>query len=147
MTGRVAYVTLSVFIYVNVINAVKLIDNVMNIKERRNSKMEQEVNQHTILQAILELSKQMQDMKSDLQQQIEAVEKRLEGKLEAVEKRLEGKLEAVEKRLEEKNEALEKRLDKVEQNLSRKIDLVDAKFDILSSDVITTKAEVSMLNK
>ncbi|MGE7687866.1 hypothetical protein ACQKMI_01505 [Lysinibacillus sp. NPDC097214] len=125
MTGRVAYVTLPIFISVNVINAMKLIDNVMNIKERRNSKMEQEVNQHTILQAILELSKQMQDMKSDLQQQIEAVEKRLE----------------------EKNEALEKRLDKVEQNLSRKIDLVDAKFDILSSDVITTKAEVSMLKQ
>lgn len=76
--------------------------------------MEQEVNQHTILQAILELSKQMQDMKSDLQQQIEAVEKRL---------------------------------DKVEQNLSRKIDLVDAKFDIISLDVITTKAEVSMLKQ
>jgi len=87
--------------------------------------MEQEVNQHTILQAILELSKQMQDMKSDLQQQIEVVEKRLEGKLDAV----------------------EKRLDKVEQNLSRKIDLVDAKFDILSSDLITTKAEVSMLKQ
>ncbi|MEB2279242.1 hypothetical protein LAV73_04385 [Lysinibacillus xylanilyticus] len=87
--------------------------------------MEQEVNQHTILQAILELSKQMQDMKSDLQQQIEAVEKRLEGKIEA----------------------WEERLDKVEQNLSRKIDLVDAKFDIISSDLITTKAEVSMLKQ
>ncbi|MGE7927428.1 hypothetical protein [Lysinibacillus xylanilyticus] len=87
--------------------------------------MEQEVNQHTILQAILELSKQMQDMRADIQQQIKAVEKRLE----------------------EKNEALEKRLDKVEQNLSRKIDLVDAKFDILSSDLITTKAEVSMLKQ
>ncbi|WP_285399327.1 hypothetical protein [Lysinibacillus sp. fls2-241-R2A-57] len=40
--------------------------------------MEQEVNQHTILQAILELSKQMQDMKLDLQQQIEAVGTRLD---------------------------------------------------------------------
>jgi len=123
MTSRVAYVTLLIYVYE--IIAVKLIDNVMNIKERRNSKMEQEVNQHTILQAILELSKQMQDMRADIQQQIKAVEKRLE----------------------EKNEALEKRLDKVEQNLSRKIDLVDAKFDILSSDLITTKAEVSMLKQ
>ncbi len=123
MTSRVAYVTLLIYVYE--IIAVKLIDNVMNIKERRNSKMEQEVNQHTILQAILELSKQMQDMRADIQQQIKAVEKRLE----------------------EKNEALEKRLDKVEQNLSRKIDLIDAKFDILSSDLITTKAEVSMLKQ
>ncbi|MDM5249345.1 hypothetical protein [Lysinibacillus sp. G4S2] len=40
--------------------------------------MEQEVNQHTILQAILELSKQMQDMKLDLQQQIDAVGTRLD---------------------------------------------------------------------
>lgn len=120
---------------VNVINAVNFIDYV-NIKERRKSKMEKEVNQHTILQAILELSKQMQDMKSDLQQQIEAVEKRLGEKIEAIEKRL-----------EEKNEVLEKRLDKVEQNLSRKIGLVDAKFDVLSVDVITTKAEVSMLKQ
>jgi len=127
MTSRVAYVTLLIYVYE--IIAVKIIDNVMNIKERRNSKMEQEVNQHTILQAILELSKQMQDMRSDLQQQIEAVEMRLEGKLDAIEKRL------------------EKRLDRVEQNLNRKIDLVDAKFDILSSDVITTKAEVSMLKQ
>ncbi|MFF2175328.1 hypothetical protein ACFVT8_02515 [Lysinibacillus sp. NPDC058147] len=87
--------------------------------------MEQEVNQHTILQAILELSKQMQDMKSDLQNQIEAVEKRLDEKIEAVETRLE----------------------KVEQNLSRKIDLVDAKFEILSLDLLTTKAEVSMLKQ
>ncbi|MEY9972511.1 flagellar capping protein FliD [Lysinibacillus sp. RC46] len=87
--------------------------------------MEQEVNQHTILQAILELSKQMQDMKSDLQQQIEAAEKRLDVKIEAVETRLE----------------------KVEQNLSRKIDLVDAKFEILSLDLLTTKAEVSMLKQ
>jgi len=97
----------------------------MNKKEGRNSKMEQEVNQHTILQAILELSKQMQDMKSDLQIQIEAVEKRLDEKIEAVETRLE----------------------KVEQNLSRKIDLVDAKFEILSLDLLTTKAEVSMLKQ
>ena len=127
MTSRVAYVTLLIYVYKIIV--VKLIDNVMNITERRNSKMEQEINQHTILQAILELSKQMQDMRSDLQQQIEAVEMRLEGKLDAIEKRL------------------EKRLDRVEQNLNRKIDLVDAKFDILSSDVITTKAEVSMLKQ
>lgn len=87
--------------------------------------MEQEVNQHTILQAILELSKQMQDMKSDLQNQIEAVEKRLD----------------------EKIGAMEIRLEKVEQNLSRKIDFVDAKFEILSLDLLTTKAEVSMLKQ
>ncbi len=72
--------------------------------------MEQEVNQHTILQAILELSTQMQVMKTDLQQQIEAVEARLEKKIDAVERRLEEKIDAVETRLEEKNKFTAKQI-------------------------------------
>ncbi len=87
--------------------------------------MEHEVNQHTILQAILELSKQMQDMKSDLQQQIEAVERKLDEKIEVVEAKLE----------------------KVEQNLSQKIEVMDAKFVILSHDLLGQKLKYQFFKR
>lgn len=115
------------------------------------STMTQEVNQNAILQAILELSKQVQGMKTEIQQQLETVENKLEGKLESVEKRLEVKIEAVEKRLEEKIESVEKRLEEkiesVEKHLGAKIDGVDAKVRVLSHELLETKADVLMLKQ
>ncbi len=104
------------------------------------STMSQEVNQNAILQAILELSKQVQGMKTEIQQQLETIENNLEGKLESVEKRLEVKMEAVEKSLEQK-------LESVEQQLGVKIDGVDAKVQVLSHELLETKADVLMLKQ
>ncbi|QDP99377.1 hypothetical protein FOH38_01745 [Lysinibacillus fusiformis] len=80
--------------------------------------MAQEVNQNAILQAILELSKQVQGVKTEIQQQLETVEKRLEEKMESV-----------------------------EQHLGAKIDGVDAKVHVLSHELLETKADVLMLKQ
>jgi len=105
--------------------------------------MNPDINQNAILQAILELSTQVQGVKTEILQKIEGIETRLESletRLGSVETRLEKKIESVEQKLQ-------RQIYEVEKNLCDKIDKVETKMEVLTLEILETKTDVRMLKK
>lgn len=96
---------------------------------------EQKIDNTVILQAITELSNDFKDFKQSVESRFDSMEQRLD---------------SMEKRqisLEERFDTLEERFDSMEKNLSEQIEKIDVKFSILTDEILSTQADVKILQK
>ncbi|MFJ7665936.1 hypothetical protein ACIQXI_02445 [Lysinibacillus sp. NPDC097195] len=112
--------------------------------------MNPDINQNAILQAILELSTQVQGVKTEILQKIEAIETRLKSlgtRQGSVETKLESLKTRIEKKIESVEQKLQRQISEVEKNLCDQIDKVETKMEVLTLEILETKTDVRMLKK
>src|SRR5690625_296546 len=100
------------------------------------------MNEQAILQAIFELSDQLKNVEERLTKRFQKLETRMD-KLETRMDKLEGRMD----KLEAHVDSLEGRVDSVEITLKQAISKVDAKVTVLASDIVSTKADVKLLQQ
>src|SRR5690625_4580887 len=100
------------------------------------------MNEQAILQAIFELSDQLKNVEERLTKRFQKLETRMD-KLETRMDKLEGRMDNLEARVD----SLEGRVDSVEITLKEAISKVDAKVTVLASDIVSTKADVKLLQQ
>src|SRR5690625_692867 len=100
------------------------------------------MNEQAILQAIFELSDQLKNVEERLTKRFQKLETRMD-KLETRMDKLEGRMDNLEARVD----SLEGRVDIVEITLKEAISKVDAKVTVLASDIVSTKADVKLLQQ
>src|SRR5690625_1855922 len=93
------------------------------------------MNEQAILQAIFELSDQLKNVEERLTKRFQKLETRMD------------KLETRMDNLEARVDSLEGRVDIVEITLKEAISKVDAKVTVLASDIVSTKADVKLLQQ
>jgi len=107
------------------------------------------MNEQAILQAIFELSDQLKNVEERLTKRFQKLETRMD-KLETRMDKLETRMDKLEGRmdnLEARVDSLEGRVDIVEITLKEAISKVDAKVTVLASDIVSTKADVKLLQQ
>src|SRR5690625_586008 len=100
------------------------------------------MNEQAILQAIFELSDQLKNVEERLTKRFQKLETRMD-KLETRMDKLEGRMDNLEAHVD----SLEGRVDSVEITLKQAISKVDAKVTVLASDIVSTKADVKLLQQ
>src|SRR5690625_1219165 len=100
------------------------------------------MNEQAILQAIFELSDQLKNVEERLTKRFQKLETRMD-KLETRMDKLETRMDKLEGRMDN----LEARVDSVEITLKEAISKVDAKVTVLASDIVSTKADVKLLQQ
>src|SRR5690625_1313544 len=114
------------------------------------------MNEQAILQAIFELSDQLKNVEERLTKRFQKLETRMDkleirmDKLEIRMDKLEGRMNNLEGRmdnLEARVDSLEGRVDSVEITLKEAISKVDAKVTVLASDIVSTKADIKLLQQ
>src|SRR5690625_1628657 len=140
--------TVLLVIYVNSIRNMKKIftyDIIIDTEKGGGNIM----NEQAILQAIFELSDQLKNVEERLTKRFQKLETRMD-KLEIRMDKLEGRMNNLEGRmdnLEARVDSLEGRVDSVEITLKEAISKVDAKVTVLASDIVSTKADVKLLQQ
>src|SRR5690625_787501 len=133
--------TVLLVIYVNSIRNMKKIftyDIIIDTEKGGGNIM----NEQAILQAIFELSDQLKNVEERLTKRFQKLETRMD-KLETRMDKLEGRMDNLEARVD----SLEGRVDSVEITLKEAISKVDAKVTVLASDIVSTKADVKLLQQ
>src|SRR5690625_2747000 len=121
------------------------------------------MNEQAILQAIFELSDQLKNVEERLTKRFQKLETRMDkleirmdkletrvDKLEIRMDKLETRMDKLEGRmdnLEARVDSVEGRVDSVEITLKEAISKVDAKVTVLASDIVSTKADVKLLQQ
>lgn len=123
--------------------------------------------QNAIMQAILELSKQLKGTETRLTNRLNTLEGRMssmETRMDSIETRMDsienrmGSLETRIDSIENRMDSLEKKIVSVEKTfitkigttekmLDKKITKIDTKFSILSDELLSTRADVKMLKE
>src|SRR5690625_3383075 len=140
--------TVLLVIYVKSIRNMKKIftyDIIINTEKGGGNIM----NEQAILQAILELSDQLKNVEERLTKRFQKLETRMD-KLETRMDKLETRMDKLETRmdkLEGRMDNLEAHVDSVEITLKEAISKVDAKVTVLASDIVSTKADVKLLQQ
>src|SRR5690625_4255386 len=140
--------TVLLVIYVKSIRNMKKIftyDIIINTEKGGGNIM----NEQAILQAILELSDQLKNVEERLTKRFQKLETRMD-KLETRMDKLETRMDKLETRmdkLEGRMDNLEAHVDSLEITLKEAISKVDAKVTVLASDIVSTKADVKLLQQ
>jgi uncharacterized coiled-coil DUF342 family protein len=111
--------------------------------------MGQEKEYKAILQAILELSKQMKENQTGLIQlsrKVDNLSNRVDGLSNKFDD-LSNRIDNLSSEVRSNKSELTERIELVEKNLGEKIDIMDSKVEVLSSGLLETRAEVLRLKR